>query len=165
MKADLKTTVGDLKGSARIQRMPVNDFFVKYNAPIILFILIIVSSIVSENFLTWRNITTVLLQQVPYFLISMGVMLTIMTGGIDLSVAAVAGCSNVVVAILITKWGQDNVGMLFVCIALTILLGCAIGASTASYREAAHGAVYCNSCHDVVRRALPTSCQEERSSV
>lgn len=128
MKADLKTTVGDLKGSARIQRMPVNDFFVKYNAPIILFILIIVSSIVSENFLTWRNITTVLLQQVPYFLISMGVMLTIMTGGIDLSVAAVAGCSNVVVAILITKWGQDNVGMLFVCIALTILLGCAIGA-------------------------------------
>lgn len=70
----------------------IGNLLIKYNALAILVLLIIVSAIVSSKFLSWRNITTVLLQQVPYLIISMGVMLTIMTAGIDLSVAAVAAC-------------------------------------------------------------------------
>jgi ribose transport system permease protein len=104
------------------------NFLIKYNAPLILLVLIIVSSIVSPVFFTSRNLTTVLVQQVPYLIISMGVMLTIMTAGIDLSVAAVAGCANVFVAMLITQWGFSSVGMLFAAIALTLVLGCAFGA-------------------------------------
>jgi ribose transport system permease protein len=124
----MKTITEVKKAPAATPRIPVKDTLIKYNAPLILLVLIIVSSVISDVFLSWRNITTVLLQQVPYFMIALGVMLTIMTGGIDLSVAAVAGCGNVMVAILITRWGQDNVGMLFVCIVLTILMGCAFGA-------------------------------------
>jgi len=54
-------------------------------------------------------------------------MLTIMTAGIDLSVAAVAGCGNVIVAIVITTWGREDVGVLFVGIAIAIALGGVIG--------------------------------------
>ncbi len=117
------------------RKLPVKDvlikscnLLIKYNALAILVLLIIASSIVSTKFLSWRNITTVLLQQVPYLIISMGVMLTIMTAGIDLSVAAVAGCANIFVAMLITQWGFTSVGMLFAAIALTLVLGCAFGA-------------------------------------
>lgn len=106
----------------------IGNLLIKYNALAILVLLIIVSAIVSSKFLSWRNITTVLLQQVPYLIISMGVMLTIMTAGIDLSVAAVAGCANIFVAMLITQWGFSSVGMLFAAIALTLLLGCVFGA-------------------------------------
>lgn len=112
----------------RTSRITFRDILIKYNAPLILLFLIIVSSIVSSKFLSWRNITTVLLQQVPYLIISMGVMLTIMTAGIDLSVAAVAGCANVFVAMLITQWGFSSVGMLFAAIALTLVMGCVFGA-------------------------------------
>jgi ribose transport system permease protein len=112
----------------RTSRITFRDILIKYNAPLILLFLIIVSSIVSSKFLSWRNITTVLLQQVPYLIISMGVMLTIMTAGIDLSVAAVAGCANVFIAMLITQWGFSSVGMLFAAIALTLVMGCVFGA-------------------------------------
>ncbi len=127
----MNTTTEEKTTSVKAKEISVRDVLnalIKYNAPFILLLLIIVSSIISPVFLSWRNITTVLLQQVPYLIIALGVMLTIMTAGIDLSVAAVAGCCNVFVAILITQWGLDSVGMLFVAIALTLAMGCAFGA-------------------------------------
>jgi ribose transport system permease protein len=124
----MNTTTEEKKTPVRIRQISARDILIKYNAPLILLVLIIASSIVSPVFLSWRNITTVLLQQVPYLIISMGVMLTIMTAGIDLSVAAVAGCANVFVAILVTRWGLSSVGMLFVAIALTLVMGCVFGA-------------------------------------
>lgn len=122
------TSFKEKRMPAKTRTLSVKDLMIKYNALAILLVLIVASSIISPYFLTWRNITNVLLQQVPYLLISLGVMLTIMTAGIDLSVAAVAGCGNVIVAIVITAWGRNNVGILFVGIAIAIALGCAIGA-------------------------------------
>jgi ribose transport system permease protein len=122
------TSVKEKTTSVRKPLLNLKDILIKYNAILILLILIIVSTIISPFFLTWRNITNVLLQQVPYLIISMGVMMTIMTAGIDLSVAAVSGCGNVLVAIICTAWGRTSLGMLFVGIVLAILLGCAIGA-------------------------------------
>lgn len=109
-------------------KLSLRDILIRYNPILILLALIVVSAIISPVFLTWRNITNVLLQQVPYFIIAMGVMLTIMTAGIDLSVAAIFGCGNVLVAIICTRWGADSLGMLFVSIALALILGCAVGA-------------------------------------
>lgn len=122
----METSVKEKSASLKTQ-LSVKDILIKYNAIVILLILIIVSALISPFFLTWRNITNVLLQQVPYLLISMGVMLTIMTAGIDLSVAAVAGCGNVMVAIIVTTWGKNSMGMLFVGIVIALALGAAIG--------------------------------------
>jgi ribose transport system permease protein len=124
----MDTSVKERTTPVKTRTMSVKDMLIKYNALLILLVLIIVSSIISPVFFTSRNIFNVLLQQVPYLLISLGVMLTIMTAGIDLSVAAVAGCGNVLVAICIKAWGQNSVGMLFVGIILAIALGCVIGA-------------------------------------
>ena len=121
-------TSTQLKAAPVKARLTVKDILIKYNAILILLVLIIVSASISEHFLTWRNITNVLLQQVPYLIISMGVMLTIMTAGIDLSVAAVSGVGNVMVAIIITNWGKTSLGMLFVGIVIAIAMGAAIGA-------------------------------------
>jgi ribose transport system permease protein len=121
------TSVKEKAVTVKARPLSVKDIFIKYSAPLILLVLIIISSIISPYFLTLRNIMNVLLQQVPYILISMGVMLTIMTAGIDLSVAAVAGCGNVLVAICITAWGQNSVGMLFVAIGAALVLGGVIG--------------------------------------
>jgi ribose transport system permease protein len=123
----METSVKE-KAAPAITRLSARDILIKYNAIMILLVLIIVSASISPFFLTWRNITNVLLQQVPYLIISMGVMLTIMTAGIDLSVAAISGVGNVLVAIICTTWGANNLGMLFVGAALSIALGCAIGA-------------------------------------
>ncbi len=123
----MDTSVKEKRASVNKRSLSFKDILIKYNALLILLVLIIISSLISPYFLTRRNIFNVLLQQVPYLLISLGVMLTIMTAGIDLSVAAIAGCGNVMVAIIITSWGQENVGMLFVGIAIAILLGCALG--------------------------------------
>ena len=108
-------------------RISIKDILIKYNALIILLLLVIISSLISQYFLTSRNIFNVLIQQVPYLLISMGVMLTIMSGGIDLSVAAIAGCGNVFISIFVSNWGFSSVGGLLLGVLSAIVLGCAIG--------------------------------------
>ena len=88
----------------------IREFLIKYNPLLILLGLIIISSILSPYFLTVQNTFNVLKQQVVYSLIAMGVMLTLMSGGIDLSVASTAGISGVIVPIVLTNWGMDGAG-------------------------------------------------------
>ena len=109
---------------------PVNmikAILVKYNSLLIFVVLIIISSIISPYFLTRRNVFSVLLQQIPYLLVSLGVMLTIMTGGIDLSTGSVAGASGVLTAIVATTYGKENSEWLYAAIGCVLLFGCAIG--------------------------------------
>jgi len=120
---DLRVKARDAAGPAQLFK----TIIIKYNAPIIFLILVITSSITSEYFLTVRNIFNVLLQQTPYLLVSLGVMLTIMTAGIDLSVGSVAGASGVLTAIVITSFGRDNTWMLLPAILCALAFGCLIG--------------------------------------
>ena len=118
-----------VKAASAGRRMTVKEILIKYNAILILLALIIISSAISEHFLTWRNIFNVLLQQVPYMLIALGVMLSIMSGGIDLSVGAVAGVGNVVIAMItVSVWGQKSIWALVVGIVAAVAAGCIFGA-------------------------------------
>jgi len=103
------------------------SIIIKYNAPLFLLLLVIISYFMSPVFLTFRNIFNILVQQVPYFLISLGVMLSIMTAGIDLSVAAIAGCGNVLVSIIIYNLGQTSIIWLFIGTVCALVMGCIIG--------------------------------------
>jgi ribose transport system permease protein len=116
--------------SNAIGKQKVINFLLKYSVFIIFFILVIFSSFLSKVFLTSGNIFNVLRQQVPYFMISIGVLLTILTGGIDLSVGAGVALSNCCVALFLTKWNLDSAGGLSGAIMLTILIGLAIGCIT-----------------------------------
>ena len=104
------------------------NIIVNYNALLVLVVLIIISSQMSPFFLTHRNIFNILMQNVHIILLSLGVMLTIMSGGIDLSVAAVTGTGNVLLAIVITtQFGRANAWFLIIGILAAVVLGCLFG--------------------------------------
>ncbi len=72
---------------------------------VILVVLVIGASIASPDFLTGPNISNVSRQVVGVGVMSMGMLLVVLTGGIDLSVGSVAALSSVVTAMLIPEHG------------------------------------------------------------
>ncbi len=78
----------------------------------------------SEFFLSSRNISNLLVQTVVTGIIALGLVFVLLTGEIDLSVAAISGVSSVVMAKFVVESGYSNV----VAIAAAIVLGVAIGA-------------------------------------
>jgi ribose transport system permease protein len=99
--------------------------FVRENNPFFaLALLFIASAMLSDAFLTGRNITNLLRQYSGMGIISLGMLIVILTGGIDLSVGAMVAFTNVVVAQLLVASGYS----LFVAATLTLLSAFAIGA-------------------------------------
>lgn len=67
----------------------------------VLVILVVISSFLSKNFLTAQNIFNLLRQNSGTVIVSMGMLLVILTGGIDLSVGSIAAFASVVFATLL----------------------------------------------------------------
>ncbi len=112
-----------------MQKMSVSTFLMRYNAIIILVLLIIVAAFLSPLFLSRTNIFTLLRQQVPYLIIAMGMLMVIITGGIDLSVSSVAAVSSIMVAYSMMKWGLGDGGWdTWAAIGIGIAVGAAFGA-------------------------------------
>lgn len=78
-------------------------------------------SFVSPHFFTERNIFNILDQSVVLGIISVGMTLVILTGGIDLSVGSVAGLCGIVLALLLKEFPIP------VAIPLAVLCGALIG--------------------------------------
>ena len=127
----MNTTTEEKTTSVKAKEISVRDVLnalIKYNAPFILLLLIIVSSIISPVFLSWRNITTV-----PA---AAGSVPDNSTGrhaddhdGRHRPVGR--GCCRLLQCLCChpdNAVGLDSVGMLFVAIALTLAMGCAFGA-------------------------------------
>ncbi|HUX58453.1 MAG TPA: ABC transporter permease [Bacteroidales bacterium] len=75
------------------------QFVVKYNTVLIFLIMLLVSAIVSDVFFTSSNLFNLIRQVTPVGIISMGMLLVILTGGIDLSVGSVVAMSGVLCAL------------------------------------------------------------------
>jgi ribose/xylose/arabinose/galactoside ABC-type transport system permease subunit len=109
--------VARLRGQSLLQRMAPSAIWA------VLLVLTVVSTLVSPVFFTTRNISTLLKQAASLGIVSVGQTLTILTGGIDLSVASVMALMSVVAASLME--GQDS---LFVPVGLYCLaIAAAIG--------------------------------------
>jgi ribose transport system permease protein len=94
----------------------------KNNLPVMVaIILLIISSFMSDAFLTSQNIFNLLRQLGPPTLIAMGMLFVVMTGGIDLSVGSVVAMASVFTAHLL---GMYSVG---VTILLVLLASAAFG--------------------------------------
>ena len=107
-------------GSAKV-------FLVKYSPVIILAALVVVSSIISPVFLSVQNIYNVLRQQAPYIMVALGVLMTILTGGIDLSAGFLISVSHVFLAAAAAWWGFATGGGIVVAIILCLAVGLAFG--------------------------------------
>jgi ribose transport system permease protein len=74
------------------------QLLIKYNTEVIFLIMLLLSAFFSDAFFTSSNLFNLLRQVTPVGIISMGMLLVILTGGIDLSVGSVVAMSGVLVA-------------------------------------------------------------------
>ena len=91
--------------------------------PFLLVIAVIVFTLMSDNFLTWRNLSNVARQSVYLTIVSMGQMLALLTGGFDLSVGTVLAIASVVGAMAMAAM----VGAMPDAVWLAVTLGCLAG--------------------------------------
>jgi ribose transport system permease protein len=75
------------------------QFVVKYNTVFIFLIMLLVSALVSDVFFTSANLFNLIRQVTPVGIISMGMLMVILTGGIDLSVGSVVAMVGVLCAL------------------------------------------------------------------
>jgi len=76
----------------------VLQFIAKHNTIMIFIVMLVISAIVSDVFLTTSNLFNLIRQVTPVGIISMGMLLVILTGGIDLSVGSIVAMTGVLCA-------------------------------------------------------------------
>ncbi len=99
----------------------VLEFLIKYNTIFIFLLLVIFSAVISDVFFTSVNLSNLLKQVSGIGIISIGMLIVILTGGIDLSVGSMVALLAVTFAILV------NVLVLPIAILLTIIIGFSLG--------------------------------------
>lgn len=88
--------------------------------PFLLLIAIIVFTLMSDNFLTVRNLLNVLRQSVYLTIVSLGQMFCLLTGGFDLSVGTILALTSVVGAVVMVGVYSAIPDMIW----LAIFIGC-----------------------------------------
>ena len=81
-----------------IQLKKYLQFIIEYNTVFIFLLMLLVSAMASEAFFTPSNFFNLVRQVAPIGIISMGMLLVILTGGIDLSVGSVVAMTGVLCA-------------------------------------------------------------------
>ncbi|MBZ0161494.1 MAG: ABC transporter permease [Notoacmeibacter sp.] len=95
--------------------------------PFLLVIAIIVFTLMSDNFLTPRNLMNVLRQSVYLMIVALGQMMALLTGGFDLSVGTILALSSVVGAMVMAAVFAAAPDMVWLAIMLGSLAGIAAG--------------------------------------
>lgn len=93
----------------------------KYSSPLVFVAILILAALASERFYSYENIMNVLRQSAPLGIVACGMLLVILTGGIDLAVGSVLALSSVVAALMIPDCGM------FVSVMLAIGAGAMVG--------------------------------------
>jgi ribose/xylose/arabinose/galactoside ABC-type transport system permease subunit len=104
----------DLAGLAK-------EFWNKYYIVVAFVVMVIISSFVSENFFSWVNISNVLKQSAVPGIVSLGMLVVILTSGIDLGVGSVLAITGVLAV------GLQRQLPLSLAILVTIATGLAAG--------------------------------------
>ena len=113
--------LSERKPAAR--KLSVGHVLSELSMPILLLLLIIIFSILSESFLTPMNLTNVLVQNVHIAVCSCAVMMIMVSGGTDLSI----GYQMSVAAVLMAKTISEGILPVPVAIILGILLCMVLG--------------------------------------
>lgn len=95
----------------------------QYTMFIALISIMIIFSVMSDAFLTPRNLSTLLLQTAHIAILACGVVLVIVAGHIDLSIGAVVGFTGAIAAILMGKMGVGIIPAVLITLAVGALIG------------------------------------------
>ena len=109
--------------SAPARKLTAGQVFSSLSMPILLVLLIIIFSILSDKFFTAVNLTNILVQNVHVAVCSCAVMMIMVSGGTDLSI----GYQMSVAAVLMAKTISDGVLSVPVAIIVGILLCMVLG--------------------------------------
>jgi erythritol transport system permease protein len=119
---------GDAPGAAA-GRLRLFNLLLELRAFIALIVLIIVFSLLSDSYLTYDNLVTMTRHVAINALLAIGMLMVILTGGIDLSVGSIVGLAGVVAGVLLEGL---NVGFLnvtlFPPVWAVVLIVLAVGA-------------------------------------
>lgn len=122
--AESASTPASLNGFADRAGHLLKVLFVKLGVlPFLLVVAVIVFTLMSDNFLSGRNLMNVLRQSVYLTIVSMGQMFALLTGGFDLSVGTTLALTSVVSAMVMA----GVYGAMPEAVGLAILLGCLAG--------------------------------------
>lgn len=109
------------------QKLTWNLVLLKYNAVIMLVLLIIASTILSPRFFTYLNLVNVLRQQSFYIVITMGMMICMASGGVDLALASVVGFACCMMTEFIQVYHLGIVGSLIAVLVCCMFIGAISG--------------------------------------
>lgn len=98
------------------------DFIKNYNTYLILVLCLVVCVSISPDFLTLANAINIGRQYSGLVIVSLGMLMVILTGGIDLSVGSIVALGSVTLAICL----NNGLGM-FLSVAITIFIGFVCG--------------------------------------
>jgi ribose/xylose/arabinose/galactoside ABC-type transport system permease subunit len=97
--------------------------WVNFAFAIAFIVIVILIAVMADVFFTQRNLSNLSRQMVTNGLLSLGMLVVIMTGGIDLSVGPIVALTGIMVA------GMSKDGMpLFIAILICLLVGISVGA-------------------------------------
>nr|WP_010394248.1 ABC transporter permease [Paracoccus sp. TRP] len=103
------------------RRLDFGDLMHRYGTFVILIVLLAVASMLSDVFLTQRNLMNVLRQVAATGLMAVGMLFVVLTRGIDLSVGSVSALGSVVSAVLVQQMAPG------LAIGATLVVGAACG--------------------------------------
>ncbi len=130
----LQNETQGLKGLVQLWKARFqSQHWVNYAFLVAFVILLIVTASMSEVFLTQRNLTNLLRQSVTNGLLSLGMLIVILTGGIDLSVGPIVALTGIIVAGL-SKQGMPLALAIFICLGVGMAVGSVNGFFIARFK-------------------------------
>ncbi|MCD8390541.1 MAG: ABC transporter permease [Firmicutes bacterium] len=107
------------------KKFSFGTFMQKYAVVAVWIVLIIVYSVIMpDTFATWNNITSMLSSKAAVAVLSLAIMIPLIAGDYDMSVAANMTLTSMMVAIMNVWWGFP----IWIAIILSLVIACLVGA-------------------------------------
>lgn len=115
-------------GSTAPKKLDISKLLIEGRAFLALALIIVVFSVLSPNFLTVDNLLIMASHVAIFALLSLGMLLVVLTGGIDLSVGSTLGFSAVIAGFLLRGVPIDVFGVtLYPNVLVSVLIAVALG--------------------------------------
>ncbi len=121
-KADRVPADAGIRPHAGSRRDAVVALLLRYNFIVIFFALVIAATFLSDNFLTFRNISNLFQQASIVGIVAVGMTFVILTANIDLSVGSMVACGGMVSALLMAAGIHP-----LLAVAAALLVGALVG--------------------------------------
>lgn len=103
--------------------MTLGSFLGRFGPLFGLVLLTIFLSVTSDVFLTGSNLTNIARQATVNAFLAIGLLMAIITGGIDLSVGSILAVAMCSMAIIAVKWGVNPYLAMLICLAVGVAIG------------------------------------------